>query len=130
MIAVMTYERDIIFQQNAAYFRFFSYVEKKSPLGRNTGVELHHSIPEIDSQRELKSLSRMCKTLCKLIEYQVHLWLVGEFVTLITNKANQMSSTQDKSRRIELFSDCPGIRQYKLPTKLIRSQVHLIKVDN
>ena len=48
--------------------------------------------------------SRMCKTLCKLIKYQVHLLLVREFVMSITNKANQ-------------------IRQYKLPTKLIRSQV-------
>ena len=41
-----------------------------------------------------------------------------------------MSSTQDKSRKFELVSASPGIRQYKLPTKLIRSQVHQIKVKN
>ena len=30
----MTNERNIIFQQNAAYFRFFSYLQKKGLLGR------------------------------------------------------------------------------------------------
>ena len=99
----MTNERYIIFQQNAAYFRFFSYLEKKGPLGRIAGVGLYYSIPEIDSQKELKSLSRMCKTLCKLIEYQVHLLLVREFVILITNKANQMSSTQGKGENLSFY---------------------------
>ena len=127
---VMTNERDIIFQQNAAYFRFFSYLKKKGSLWRVTLVGLHYLIAEIDSQRELKSLSRTCKTLCKLIEYQVHLMLVREFVISITNKANQMSSTQNDSRKFELVSASPEIHQYKLPTMLIRSHVHLIKVEN
>ena len=126
----MTNERDIIFQQNVAYFKFFSYLEKKGLLGRITEVGLHYLIPEMDSQRELKSLSRMCKTLWKLIKYQVRHLLVQEFVISITNKANQMSSIQDECRKSELFSASPGTRQYKLPTKLIRSQVHLIKVEN
>ena len=41
-----------------------------------------------------------------------------------------MSSTQDKSRKFELVSASPGIRQYKLPTKLIKCQVHKVKVEN
>ena len=83
----MTNERDIIFQQNATYFRFFSYLEKKGLLRRITGVSLFDSRNRLSKRVKI----RMSKTLCKLIEYQVHLLLVGEFVISITNKANQMS---------------------------------------
>ena len=40
-----------------------------------------------------------------------------------------MSSTQDKSRKFELFSASPEIRQYKLQIKLIKRQVPKMKVE-
>ena len=75
----------------------------------NSGAELHFSMPKIDSQRPLKSISRMCETSWKLIK---------------------KSTTSDKSRKFELSFACLGIRQYPLPIMLIKYRVRPIKVEN
>ena len=47
-----------------------------------------------------------------------------------SSKVNQISSTPDKSRKLEHSFACPEIGQYQLPTKLIKYRVHKIKVEN